>query len=260
VATAKLNVTVSPSWRLETLATATNLDSPRLGEPDLSNHERYVREGLRYLGVANLSAGVEVAYLKGSFLGAAAGLGAPYSQTTAQLAANYQVSGVTSLNAAVGDSRRTQQGNDLSAVTGKLAYVRQLTGKTSVNLQLTRAVNSYLNNAGSEVDTTASIGAVWQATWRIAVNPSYTWELSKFPGFPDTEGVTYLTTPGTGQPITSGADRVDHLQSANLSVSYQALQWLSIQLYGRYQTRTSNDPAFPFKVNVVGIDVKARLP
>jgi len=257
VATAKVNVEVSPTWRWVTVATATNLDSPRNGAPDLSDRERYIQEGLRYIGVANLSAGFDVGYLNGYFRGAPPTNEPPnnyanYHDKVAQFAANYVVSGLTSLNAAVGYTERTQEGNNVSGATGTLGYKRQLTAKTFLGVQLKREVNSYLINGGSELDTTAAVGLTWQATWRISINPSYVWMSSSFPGYSDTEGTT--------APMPTGPYRVDHLQNVNLIVKYQALRWLSIAAYGRYQTRTSNEPAYPYNVNIVGIQAQVGVP
>jgi hypothetical protein len=59
-ANASLNVTFTPEWRLESRLRDHELNSPRSDVPQLSLHEDSIHEGLRYLGVSDLSACVDV--------------------------------------------------------------------------------------------------------------------------------------------------------------------------------------------------------
>lgn len=246
-ATASVGVLLTPDFRAETRARDRELHSPRPDAPNLSLQEDSIHEALRYLGLANLSAGIDLEYLQGKFSHAPiTEAAAPrYYQTTAELAATYLISGLTNLNGNLGFTRRSDDiGNQLSGVTGRLAYKRNLTPKTSLSAQVSRAVNSYVSTAGSEVDTSAQLYATWQATYRIYVNAGYVWTNSKYPNF------------NLGQKI---GDRIDHLQYLNLEMTYQALNWLSIHPYARYQTRNSNSTFFDYNATTFGIEFKASL-
>ena len=58
VATASANIQFAPDWRLQSEGVINDLDSPRPGYPNLSLTEDSIHEGLRYVGLAKLSAGI----------------------------------------------------------------------------------------------------------------------------------------------------------------------------------------------------------
>jgi hypothetical protein len=249
VGSASINVHVSPEWLLETQAKYRELDSPRPQALDLSLHESSVEESARYLGVAHLSAGLDLKYLNGQYENDPSVPTLPYHQGTAQLAAEYDVAGLTRFNGAVGYTRRSQIGGDVSGITGAIGYQQQITGKTSIDLELNRAVNSYITTAGSEVDSSASLMFVWRATYKINVNAGYTWTENNYPQTPLLAGV----------PLPAvDANRVDHVQLASMEVDYQILHWLSVRSYARYQTRHSNLEDFQYNATSFGIEFQAR--
>jgi hypothetical protein len=247
-ANASFNINFTPEWRLENRLRDHLLDSPRSDVPQLSLHEDSIHEGLRYLGVSNLSAGIDVEYLTGQYRHDPLALDPNYHQTSGYLAANYIVSGLTNFTGALGYTSRSDPTNAgtlgaASGVTGDLDYRHALSGKTTLDLDLKRGVSTYLTTGGSEIDTSASVGASFQATYKIRLRASYDYTLSKFPDAPagfDT------------------VERTDHYQTANLEATYQVLHWLSIRPYVRYQTRHSNVPLNSFDSNVVGIELLAK--
>jgi hypothetical protein len=248
-ATASANVNVTPEWRVESLAKDHTLDSPRTDIPDLSLHEDSIREGLRYLGVSNLSAGVDATYLQGTYRNDPTALTPDYHQVSLAGAATYIVSGFTNFSGNLGYTRRTDPTNfGLSAVTGSVNYLHTVTGKTSINVQLNRTVNTYVTTAGNELDTSAFVSGVWQATYKTTVKAGYGYTTSKYPQAPEAPNVPTLV------------QRLDHIQSANAEVDYQMLHWLMIRAYGRYQTRHSNQEVFDFDGTVVGIELVAKQP
>jgi hypothetical protein len=262
VTTASANLQFTPDWRLESQGVINDLDSPRPGFPDLSLTERSIHEGLRYVGVAKLSTGIDVIFLDGHFNGPEFVLSPKYSQTTVEAAAKYVATGLSSFNGAIGYTRRKQDpsasiagqsasiagtAETISGTTGLLNYQRNLTGKTSVNLGVSRAVNSYVTYGGTEIDSSVNLGAVWNATGKLAVTPAYQWTYSTFPG-----------ADLTGEaPV--GTERVDHYQLATLSVKYQIRDWLSLRPYGQYETRRSDVGPFSFNRSMYGIEVEVRL-
>jgi len=250
-ATASANVNVTPEWRVESKLNDHELDSPRSNVPGLTLHEDSIVEGLKYLGVANLSAGFEADYLEGRYEHDPLALDPDYHQITAALAATYIVSGLTNFSGNVGFTRRSDPTNSgLSGVTGNFSYQHSISPKTSFTLQLSRLLNSYLTTGGNEIDTVAGGYVNWQATYKILVRAGYSYTQSQFPGTPE-------TTPA-GTPVI--IDRLDHYQNATLELTYQVLHWLSIRPYARYQARHSNDYIDVFDSNIVGIEFLVKRP
>ena len=250
VASASANIHVTPEWQVQNLATDQRLDSPRPGAPQLSLHEVSIKEGLRYGGFANLSAGFDLEYVNGKFRNDPLALTPNFHQFSELLAASYRVAAHTKFNSTLGYTRRSNQnaaGNsaDVSAVTGSLEYLRNLTGKTSLEVKLERDVNSYVTTAGSEVDTSGGFAVNWLATPKIAVRAGYKWTQSKYPPIAAPGGV-----PG----------RDDHFQTANLEATYQVFHWISIRAYANHQSRNSNLGNFVFNATVYGVEFQARRP
>jgi hypothetical protein len=243
-ATASVNVNLTPEWRLESLVKDHILSSPRTDVPGLSLHEDSIKEGLKYLGVANLAAGVEAEYLDGRYNHDPLALNPNYHQISVGVAATYVISGLTNFTGDLGYTRRADPTNaGLSGLTGSIGYQRSVTAKTTVNLLLSRALNTYLTTGGNEVDTSAAATVNYQATYKILVRAGYSYTNSKFPGTPD--GAVTI-------------DRVDHFKTANVDVTYQVLHWLSIRPYVRYRTRSSNVGLYSFDGNIVGVEFLAK--
>ena len=241
---ALFNIYVTPNWRLETTAKDHALDSPRANVPGLSLHEDSVREGLKYLGVSNLTAGVEAEYLEGKYNHDPLALNPDYHQISASLAGTYEISGLTHFVGNLGFTRRADPTTSgLSGLTGMLGYEHSVTPKTTINIQVNRALATYLTTGGNEIDTTAAALVNWQATYKILVKAGYSYTDSNFPEAPNVIGST---------------DRVDHFQTASLELSYQVLHWLSIRPYARYQTRHSTQYIYSFNGNIVGVELLVK--
>jgi hypothetical protein len=244
-ADAKVDLKITPDWRLEAGADYSKLEAPLQFYPEFVDREVGTQLGIKYLGVANLSYGLVYQHIDGDYYNAPE-VG-PYTQNSAELKLNYAVSGLGKLNAGIGYTRRDQSGDEgtVSGVTGELGYNRQLTGKTVLDLQLTRAVNSYVAAGGSEIDTVASVGVTWQATYKVgvSVNGSY----------------THSTFIGQAIPNSVANGRVDHDRAASLSVKYQALRKLQLRAYLNSQTRSSVIDEFDFSDTIVGIEASWHL-
>ena len=242
--TLEANVAVTPEFRWENRFKDRTLDSPRDELPGLSLHEDSVREGFKYIGLSNLSAGLEAEYLKGTYRHDPLALDPEYHQESLAAAATYAVSGFTNFNGNLGYTKRTDpSASGLSGITGNIAYQHSLSGRTVVNVQLSRAINSYLTTGGNELDTTAVVALAYQATYKITVNARYLFTQSKFPEAP----LGFIVI-----------DRLDHYHTASLDLRYQVLRWLQIRPYASYQTRSSNDPLFPFSGTIYGVELLAK--
>jgi len=241
-ADAKANLRITPEWRLEAGTDYSKLDAPLQAYPKFVDREVGTQLGVRYLGVANLAAGFTFAHIDGRFENAP--VVGPYSQSSGEFKANYAVSGLSKLNAGLGYPRRTQSGQEgtASAVTGEFGYNRQLTAKTALDVQLTRAVNSYVAAGGSEVDTTASLSVTWQATYKVGVglNGSF----------------THSTFIGQAIPGSVANGRVDRGKDVALKVKYQAFRRLQVTGYLRSQKRSSDVGLYDFNDTIVGVEAQ----
>ena len=236
---------MTPEWRLETSEDYHNLDAPIQDYPAYGLTETTTHLALKYLGVAKLTYGLAIDYLDGRYRNAP--IDGTYTQTAVNLTMTYAVSRLSSFHGAVGHTERDQgenQGN-LSEITGNLGYTRAVSGKTSLSLDYSRAVNSYIAAGGSELDTTVALKVNFQATFKIGISASYQQIWSDFLG---------ETIPGTDV-----LGRRDRTPGAFLNVNYQALRWLSIQPYAYYQRRTSNQEIYEFSNTTVGLRILAKM-
>ncbi len=240
---ASMNIRVMPEWRIETGASSSNSDSPRPGMPNLSLREDTGTAALRYTGYAGLSTGISGRYTDGSYSGADTTLEPSYHESAAQVVATYSLNPTSNFDFAAGYTRRqsTVAFDRNSGFTGLVSYQRHLTGKTSFKLQLSRSINSYITNTGSEIDSAATFTLSWQATHKIAVSSSYSY--------------TYSELPRQG---LNNADRLDHFRIAQLNFDYRPRNWLELQPYARWETRTSDTPGAPYSASVYGISATVR--
>jgi hypothetical protein len=245
-AIAKFNFRIAPEWRLETGVDYHNLDSPIQDFPDYGLTETISHAALKYLGFSNLTYGISADYSDGRYRNAP--LVGTYTQTVLGLTMTYAASGLSSFNGAIGHTQRDQgedQGN-ISAITGELGYTRRLSGKTSIHIDYTRAVNSYIGAGGSELDSTAGVTLNYQPTFKTGIALGFQEVWSNFVG---------ETIPGSDV-----AGRKDKSPAASLKINYQALRWLLIQPYFNYQRRSSNEEFFDYSGTIIGIQILAKRP
>jgi hypothetical protein len=245
-AIAKVNLGISPEWRLETSLDYHNLDAPIQDYPEYGLSETTEHIALKYLGLSKFTYGLSVDYLQGRFRNAP--IDGTYTQTVLDLTATYAATGLSSFNGAIGHTERDQgenQGN-VSAVTGELGYTRKLSGKTSITVDYLRGVNSYISAGGSEVDSTFSLNVNYQPTFITGITLSVQDTRSNF------DGQTIVGSDALG--------RKDKVFGGSVKINYQVLRWLLIEPYATYQRRSSNDDFFNFSDTIIGVQVLAKMP
>ena len=200
-------------------------------------------------------------YLKGSFSDTGTNFEPDYSQISGGLTATDEVTGLSTFRGQIGYTRRTSdasnsipavtgalnyQHNSISAVTGLLDYKRNLTGKTKVEINLSRQINIYVASSTSEIDSIAALTANWQATYKINVLLGYTF--------------TYRQLPGLGEElvggaiVTNGTTQTQRLHAPSLTVTYEPVRWLILKPYVNYTTRSSTNFVFGnFDSTLVGL-------
>ncbi|HME41148.1 MAG TPA: hypothetical protein VKG63_19490 [Steroidobacteraceae bacterium] len=242
----KFNVRIAPEWRLETSVDYHDLDSPIQGFPNYGLTETTEHAAVKYLGFSSFTYGFSADYVDGRYRNSP--VVGTYTQTNLNLTMTYAATGLSSFNGAVGHTQRDQgqnQGN-LSEVTGELGYMRQLSGKTSIHLDCTRAVNNYIGAGGSELDSAVNLTINYQPTFKTGMSIGVQRMWSNF---------LAQTVPGTDV-----LGRKDNTVAASFKMNYQALRWLLIQPYANYQRRNSNDDIFSYSGTIVGIQILAKKP
>ena len=239
--TASAGVGVTPDWRVEGLTYHRVVDEPLDATPHLQLTETEGLMAVKYLGRAALTTGVSVAYLSGHYNGGTAADNPSYTQGSVDLVADYQFTGRSDVSGELGYSRRSSAigTNNLSGITGKIDYHGQVTGKSTVEAVLSRTINSYIANAGSEIDSAASVIFNYQVTYKIGVAALYTYTNRNYPG----------------QGALPGTARTDRQQDAGLKLDYEVRRWLSIKPYATYQKRESGFVGASFNATIYGISV-----
>jgi len=230
-------------WRLEGSAYTSQSDEPIQNAPNLQLTETSLTTSIKYLGIDRFTSGLTAGYSSGDYSGSNnySYLNPSYRQSTAGLLTDYK-SIRTTFEGQIGYTRRVSAtGSDnTSGLTGAFSFTQQLTPKTSFTGKIDRVIDSYLLNAGSEIETDAGADLHWQTTFKLAVSLGY-----KF---------MYEDYPGQGNnPV--GSNRVDIQETTTMSISYQPRRWLLIGPYANWQTRRSTFIGAHYSANIIGVHV-----
>lgn len=213
-------------------------------------HQTQERVGVTYTGASSLKSGFAIDRESGQYND---GSQPGYTRTLYELTGDYKLGARTTFGGSIGYTSRVQRGMDNSTTIGSLSFNQQLTAKTSYYFQFRRSLDTYNTTVGSQLSTSAVVGFNWQATPKISVSGNYDYTKAKVTGVFDTTKID----PVTKLPVIEPRD--DTTKSANASLKYQALRWLAISPYYRYENRTSDIARFTFNANIYGITVEARF-
>src|ERR1700733_829126 len=217
--TARASVQATPDWRAEFTGVTRTVDQPQTTAPNLSLSESSGQAAIKYTGTAGVTSGLTATYLRGSFSNTGLTAVPSYTQSSAALTATDEVTGLSVFHGQLGYTRRTSDSgfNTISGVTGDLDYKRTLTGKTSLDLDLSRQINVYLTNTASQIDTIAALTANWQATYKIDVVLGYTFTYRQLPG----QGTVFVA----GVVVPTGSEQTQRLHMPSLTVTYVPAPW-----------------------------------
>jgi hypothetical protein len=245
--TAQVGLRLNSRWKLEGSVSADRTTQPVVGAPQLELYQNSATTALDYLGVNGLTSGLTAGYMEGEYIGSAGTLFSPkFSQTTAGLLAKYKHFRTT-FDGQIGYTRRdSDSANDnTSGFTGLIDIAQQVTPRTRVTVKADRAINNYVLNSGSEIDTDLGAGVLWQATYKSAFSLAYTF--------------TYRDFPGQGNnPI--GSKRVDIQESVTAGINYQPRRWLLIKPYYTALTRRSTFIGNHYSSTIFGVSVTVSTP
>ena len=245
--TALTNAQLAQRWRLETAAISRSLDTPILEISNFGLRETIKRVGLRYLTTSRLSFGAEYEDIDGNFRNAPEL--AEYTQRTPSAFLEYAVTDLHTVRLKLGRTERdqTDEPKPYKETTGYASIERILTGKTAVNLQVSREIENYFGaeaGAFALVDTWIA-GVNWKATGTSTLYVSYGETRTEFLG----NSVAGLATTG----------RVDDDSSINVSLKNKTLPWLTSELYLEINDVHSNIEIFSYDSVVFGLKFEARL-
>lgn len=252
--TGRASVQFTPDWRAEATGMTHKIDQPQVGAPNLSVTESQGQLAVKYTGTAGVTSGISATYLKGSYSNTGTNLEPAYTQESGGLTATDEITGLSTFSGWVGYTRRTSASgatNSASGVTGDLDYKRTLTGKTSIEAELSRRINVYVSGFASEVDSIAALSAKWQATYKIGVQLGYNFTYRQLPG----QGNELVN----GVVVATGGAQNQRLSTPSLMVTYEPTPWLVLKPYANYQTRSSQNLAFgDFDATVVGLQFQLQ--
>ncbi|HEY4215044.1 MAG TPA: outer membrane beta-barrel protein [Steroidobacteraceae bacterium] len=248
---ATFNLKVSPLWGLTAEGDRTEFRQPSPGQPDVQLTDNAGKLTLNYFGLGKLTTGFMGSYSTGGYDGSSTNASTvnpatenpSYEQLQASFVSSFS-SGRTVYTGTLGYTSRSSSDTQdkTSGITGSLDFIYRLTPKTSYRLKIDRAVNNYLANAGSELDSSIGGGISWKPSAKLSVGGDYTWVYREFPA----------------QGLLPGQSRTDHQQSVSLSLGYQPTRWMIVGLYGNYQTRGSNQQGLNVDATVYGISVTVQ--
>jgi hypothetical protein len=148
---AVIGLKVTPEWRVEGDAYTSKLDEPIRESPNLSLTENSARVAVTYSGLSRFTGGFYAGYLSGSYGGTnASGIyinginfvaNPDYQQYAGGFATTYKSPRAT-IEGQLGYTKRTSTtgSDDTSGLTGLFSLKEQLTYKTNIRFELSRAI------------------------------------------------------------------------------------------------------------------------
>ena len=235
----QIGLKLGSEWKVEGSAYTSKTDEPIQNAPNLQLTETSFTTSIKYFGVGRFTSGLTASYESGDYSGSYGDMNPSYSQTTVGLLADYKHNR-TIFEGQVGYSRRVSDTaiDNSSGLTGALGFTQQMTPKTSFTAKISRAINNYFLNSGSEIDTAGHTSVDWQATYKLSVSLGYTFTYSNFPG----QG---------NNPI--GSDRVDIQEYPTMAINYQPRRWLVIRPYANWYTRRSTFIGAHYSADILGV-------
>ncbi len=259
-ATGTLNFQIDRHWRLETGAMTRRTDAPRKGLPSLSLRESYYSAAIKFSEQGDVFVGLLADRYNGQFSGTTGLIAGStdgivdYHRTTAHLVAERKISKDDLVHGEIGYTQ-TDSGTSIhhpGELTGALAYLRDLTGKTSVNLKASREVVANVSNASQEVASIGELGLQWHATGKIDVTVAGRFSHSTFPGWS-------LVNDGLGTS-PPGLIRSDSARGLTAQIVYSILSRLSLSPYVKLQRRQSNIDSYSYNDSIYGFEIKGTVP
>lgn len=247
IASAELNLEVTPDWQLEGRFADRRYDAPQIEKPEFGLKERTYYGGIGYLGIAAVRFSIGQEWVEGDYSGEP--IETTFDETSTLVKLNYVASGFSEFVLEFGYTERDTTGEtpgSFSGYTGLLSYQRQISGKTRIDGSIYRRVDSYEASAEYVIDSGARIAAAWQATGKVGLT-----------GYADYSNRNYQESGAIVDP--TGADRKDDEIQLGVEANWQALRWLTISPRVEYNTRSSNEANADFDAFLYAVQFEGRL-
>jgi hypothetical protein len=243
LATPHLQVALSPSW--------SGADLPLANAPDFRFRQVSGSVAVGFLSTGPLVPGVDFTETRSRNSGIAGA--SRYRTRNMSGTLNYRIGGFSTLSLSLGRAERKTEANALTAsrseagVSGSLSYQRQLSPKTSFNVNAFRSYQQYDAGANLSVDTGMSVGANWAATPRlgVAVSSQATW--SRIDGL--------VTNIPSSVPVA----RRDLMRVFSVDLAYTTTRRLAVGLHVQRRVRASEDWLAQFGATSVGLNLTAKF-
>lgn len=221
------------------------LKTPAVDAPNFEVEQNTWNSSLDYIGINRFRIGVLGNYSRGNFSGTATN--SSFNALSAAGSLAYDASDISKLALTLGYTTREEQASQTKTrgLTGGLVYSRELTGKTSTNLGVTRSVDASQFGDNTVINTSVFLNVNYSATARINASLQYNYLNSKF--------------KTTGNVVSVFTGRTDDLHTVTLGASYEAFDWLAIAPSVAYETRTANLPGFNYESYIASMQFTARL-
>lgn len=245
---ASVNVTVSPTWRVESMYRRYQSELPLREHPEFRLDEDAILVGVKYLGIAQITAGIETEFTDGEFSNHPDARS--FKEYSVEATADYLVSGATTFTLELGAVQRDERrpGGPTDSVTGfigTLEYERVHSPKTTLNAELYRRIDTYMAGGAATIDTGIGAGIEWQATPRIGLIASLAYVRSDF--------------QNDYQDQVGEETRLDRGEDFRFALQYEILRWLFVRTYAEYRDRDSNYEEVGYNTGITGVELRAVI-
>lgn len=238
-----------PRWRVALGAAASVSENSTPQQQPSDYEENSLTTSVAYRTPKGSSLRGQLRRVDGSFPRRPPGsLDRAYTQTEYNLLGDWAMSGKLALRSRLGYLQRendTLSQRDFSGLTGRLAADYSPSGKVAMNWALYREiVNSDDVAATYQQSTGTSLGASWQATAKLALRASASYENRRFAGDP-------------GFAVAGAARRDENSLSGALSLSYAPLRMAAIEIGVQAGQRDSNVARSDYTFHTVFVSARA---
>lgn len=172
-----------------------------------------------------------------------------YDESVINAVAIWEVSGISTLRAELGRTKRDHDqvsGRDFSGVTGRVAYQRQVSGKTDVEISVFRGTTTRDEVSSLVVTQGFSIKPQWRITPKLRFDGTLSYEEGDFEG-------------SASDAVNFNAVRRDEVARFRGSLNYQFKRKISFFVGINNESRDSNQANAEFDFYSVDVGARIRL-
>jgi hypothetical protein len=228
------NYQISPNYLLTAGAANNRSEFSPADRESLNRDENTQNLGVRFVTDAGNSIGLQYRRLDGRYVNRPAPTD-QFEESEISLLANWRPSGLSQIQAQVGQTRRTENQIEQSTPSWNVTADWTPGGKTTLSVFVRRQITSSdtVTSASSSDTRSQGLTANWQLTGKTVLNAGYTLEKQDY----------------------TGITRRDDTQTTDLGLRYQALRSLSFGLNYQNGRRDSNLDSADYRYRLVTVNV-----